>query len=171
MRRLTSQSSPVPPLPFRGTGDGSDGGATVKLGSPTPTKTVVSDPVVVHLDVSDAPLLASPEQSPASVTAGEGGVPSANLAQPAAANLAGQRANAATPAPEKVSGTANSSADAGARPAPPPQKPRPRRRKRVSVRHLMQAWGVSLVVHVVMLSALAAATFTLDGHDQEDRQF
>ena len=28
------------------------------------------------------------------------------------------------------------------------------------MRYLMQAWGVSLVVHVVILSALAAATFT-----------
>ena len=36
----------------------------------------------------------------------------------------------------------------------------PRRRKRVRLRYLMQAWGVSLVVHVVILSALAAATFT-----------
>ena len=37
---------------------------------------------------------------------------------------------------------------------------RTRRRKRVRLRYLMQAWGVSLVVHVVILSALAAATFS-----------
>ena len=39
-------------------------------------------------------------------------------------------------------------------------KLRPRRRRRVRMRYLMQAWSVSLLVHVVILSALAAATFT-----------
>ena len=39
-------------------------------------------------------------------------------------------------------------------------KLRPRRRRRVRMRYLMQAWSVSLLVHVVILSALAAATFS-----------
>jgi hypothetical protein len=39
-------------------------------------------------------------------------------------------------------------------------KLRPRRRRRVRLRYLMQAWSVSLVVHVAILSALAAATFS-----------
>ena len=37
---------------------------------------------------------------------------------------------------------------------------RPTRLRRVRMRYLMQAWSVSLLVHVVILSALAAATFT-----------
>ncbi|MFO0892360.1 MAG: hypothetical protein U0790_24875 [Isosphaeraceae bacterium] len=37
---------------------------------------------------------------------------------------------------------------------------RPRRRSRVRLRHLLPAWCVSLMVHVVILSALAAATFS-----------
>jgi hypothetical protein len=37
---------------------------------------------------------------------------------------------------------------------------RNRRRSRVRLRYLMQAWGVSLVVHAAILSALAAATFS-----------
>jgi hypothetical protein len=39
-------------------------------------------------------------------------------------------------------------------------KLRPRRRRRVRLRYLMQAWSVSLVVHVAILSALATATFS-----------
>ena len=48
-------------------------------------------------------------------------------------------------------------------------KLRPRRRRKVRLRYLMQAWSVSLVVHVVILSALAAATFTARS-GQEDPQ-
>ena len=39
-------------------------------------------------------------------------------------------------------------------------KLRPTAPARVRLRYLMQAWSVSLVVHVAILSALAAATFT-----------
>ena len=45
-------------------------------------------------------------------------------------------------------------------PAAAGSKLRPRRRRRVRMRYLMQAWTVSLLVHVVILSALAAATFS-----------
>ena len=76
-------AGPAPPRPPRETGDGGDGSITVKLGSPTPTKTVVSDPVVVRLDVSDAPL-AGPEPVPAIITAGEGNLLSTGMTQPAA---------------------------------------------------------------------------------------
>jgi len=48
----------------------------------------------------------------------------------------------------------------GPRPAPRGSNLRPRRRRRLRLRYLIQAWGVSLVVHVVILSVLAAATFT-----------
>jgi hypothetical protein len=39
-------------------------------------------------------------------------------------------------------------------------KLRPTRRRKVRLRHLLPAWSVSLLVHVVILSALAAATFS-----------
>ena len=45
-------------------------------------------------------------------------------------------------------------------PVAPGSKLRPRRRRRVRMRYLMQAWTVSLLVHVAILSALAAATFS-----------
>ena len=41
-----------------------------------------------------------------------------------------------------------------------PPKLRRRRRGRIRLRYLMQAWGVSLIVHAAILSALAAATFS-----------
>ena len=44
--------------------------------------------------------------------------------------------------------------------APRALKLRSQRRYRVRLRHLLPAWSVSLVVHVVILSALAAATFS-----------
>src|SRR5262249_57063217 len=48
----------------------------------------------------------------------------------------------------------------GPRPGPPGVKLRTRRRyRRVRMLYLLQAWSVSLVVHVAILSALAAATF------------
>jgi len=46
------------------------------------------------------------------------------------------------------------------RPAPRGSNLRSKRRHRVRLRYLVQAWGVSLVVHVAILSVLAAATFT-----------
>ena len=39
-------------------------------------------------------------------------------------------------------------------------KLRPKRRRRIRMRYLMRAWTVSLLVHVAILSALAAATFS-----------
>ena len=44
--------------------------------------------------------------------------------------------------------------------APRALKLRSQRRYRARLRHLLPAWSVSLVVHVVILSALAAATFS-----------
>jgi hypothetical protein len=44
--------------------------------------------------------------------------------------------------------------------APKAPKLRPRRRGRIRLRYLLQAWSVSLVVHVGILTALAAATFS-----------
>jgi hypothetical protein len=65
-----------------------------------------------------------------------------------------------TPAPDAAV------ADPTPAPAPAPdaapraRKLRPRRRRRTRLKHLLPAWSVSLVVHLVIFSALAAATFT-----------
>jgi hypothetical protein len=55
--------------------------------------------------------------------------------------------------------TAPESVAIRAQPAPG-SRLRPRRRRRIRLRYLIQAWAVSLAVHVAILSALAAATFT-----------
>jgi von Willebrand factor type A domain len=71
-----------------------------------------------------------------------------------------------TPGPSPATAQAEPSGSAppaaGQRPAKPPgSKLRPKRRRgKVRLLYLMQAWSVSLVVHIVILSALAAATFT-----------
>lgn len=44
-------------------------------------------------------------------------------------------------------------------------KLRPRRRQRIGLQRLLPAWSVSLLVHVVILTALAAATFTAQDRD------
>ena len=48
-----------------------------------------------------------------------------------------------------------------ANPASARTKLRPRHRRKIRIRYLMQAWTVSLLVHVLILSALAAATFSV----------
>ncbi len=48
---------------------------------------------------------------------------------------------------------------------------RPRRRQRVRLRHLLPAWSVSLLVHVVILSALAAATFSAQDPNKKPISF
>ena len=71
---------------------------------------------------------------------------------------------------------------AAPRPLPPPRPPRPpaprgprscRPRQAAAaarLRHLLPAWSVSLLVHVAILSALAAATFSAQDSDQEAHQ-
>jgi hypothetical protein len=75
-----------------------------------------------------------------------------------------------TPAAAAPAETANAEPgaalrDSGAAPQPAPKvttlRPR-RRRRRIRLLYLMQAWSVSLVVHVAILSALAWATFKSD---------
>jgi von Willebrand factor type A domain len=56
-------------------------------------------------------------------------------------------------------------------PTPRSPKLRPRRRQRVQLRHLLPAWSVSLLVHVVILSALAAATFSAQGRNKKPVSF
>ncbi len=59
-----------------------------------------------------------------------------------------------------------SAAASGSEPAVRAPKLRPQRRQRVRLSHLLPAWSVSLLVHVVILSALAAATFTAQDKDR-----
>ena len=66
-----------------------------------------------------------------------------------------------TPAGTSAAGNPGSSVPASSNVAAPrTPKLRRRMRARVRLRYLMQAWGVSLMVHAAILSALAAATFS-----------
>ena len=72
------------------------------------------------------------------------------------------------PADSPAGAAASSAGAAGTEPTvrtPRLPKLQPRRHTRVRLRHLLPAWSVSLLVHVVILSALAAATFT--AHDDK----
>jgi hypothetical protein len=116
-------------------------------------KTVVSDPVVMSLTGS-GPTVAD---MGAGSSADQAGTDRAmNTVEPTTAALAGAkdaRSAATTPAHSEP-GTA-----AGG--VPRVKRLRgTRRRRRIRLRYLMQAWGVSLIVHVAILSALAAATFS-----------
>jgi len=76
--------------------------------------------------------------------------------------------NSSTPDPAvRPSGAAPASSKLASR-AP---KLWPQRRQRVRLRHLLPAWSVSLLVHVVILSALAAATFSAQDRDKKPINF
>jgi von Willebrand factor type A domain len=113
--------------------------------------TMISDPVIVNLGNTGA--AGSDSKSvPASHQPGAqplGPDEKAQVFERAEAQPAGSTSSAsqANPSP-------------GAKTAPQVNRLRSKRRTRVRLRYLMQAWGVSLVVHVVILSALAAATFS-----------
>jgi hypothetical protein len=85
----------------------------------------------------------------------------------AALGLASKGVTSPTETDEPTPGTAP---DGSRVPPRPPRsslgtrasKLRPKRRRRVRLRYLSQAWAVSLVIHVGILSALAAATFRGD---------
>ncbi len=110
-------------------------------------KTVISDPVVVCLSNSGPSATASDE--PPNGTQNLRAIP-----------VAVEQSETASPpgSPESLSATAPVASRLSSK--PPVTKLRPKRRRRVRLRYLMQAWSVSLVVHVAILSALAAATFT-----------
>ena len=76
--------------------------------------------------------------------------------------------NSSTPDP---AGTPSSAASASSEPASRAPKLRPQRRQRVRLRHLLPAWSVSLLVHVVILSALAAATFSAQDKNKKPISF
>ncbi len=76
--------------------------------------------------------------------------------------------NSSTPDP---AGNPSSAAPASSEPASRAPKLWPQRRQRVRLRHLLPAWSVSLLVHVVILSALAAATFSAQDRDKKPINF
>ena len=110
---------------------------------------MVSDPVVVCLTGTEPPAPASNE-------------PSNGVEIPPAGPATAEQRDDASP-PDIPPATLGSEVVASrTRPAPRVSKLRPRRRRRIRLRYLMQAWGVSLIVHVAILLALAAATFSPD---------
>ena len=116
--------------------------------SRAPTGTIVADPLVVGLgdtvivnhDQVDKPTEEVTRSNPLSVASEAPTVPASD-STPAQAEEATEQ----KPRANRLS--------AGA-------KIRPRRRRRGRMRYLMQAWTVSLLIHVAILSALAAATFS-----------
>ncbi|WP_165246740.1 hypothetical protein [Paludisphaera soli] len=67
------------------------------------------------------------------------------------------------PAPKTESAPAGPTTESAPAPTPSqtPRGPRlqPRRRRRIRLKHVLPAWSVSLVVHLLIFTALAAATF------------
>ncbi len=97
-----------------------------------------------------APLVVGVEEQPAEDGAAE--------TVPGAGEVEENGAASSVPSP---SNGAKGDPGRGAKAASPKgPKLRPRRRGRIRLRYLLQAWSVSLVVHVGILTALAAATFT-----------
>jgi hypothetical protein len=130
------------------------------LARPTPPSsspgTIISDPVVVNLGSSGA-VVTSVSTAPVPLQR------ATELAAPGdKSKLSDGTEGQPVPAPTTLASPTISQSNQSPSPNAGPQikRLRTRRRKPVRLRYLMQAWGVSLVVHVVILSALAAATFT-----------
>jgi hypothetical protein len=134
----------ISPAPSNGAGRGNDV-ASVPATSGFTAKTVVTEQVVMKLSGNGAAVVETRVTPPAP-------------ASPASSSPAAVPAESSSPVDEL-------SAPAGKPVAPEGTVPRAarlrnRRRSRVRLRYLMQAWGVSLVVHAAILSALAAATLS-----------
>jgi len=135
-------------------------GNRVQAAMPTEVtaQTIETAPVVVVVGAvnSGSPGAAPLGDKVASTSAGE-----AARAESAPATQAVTPASIA-PATPPADGTATSepSSQSSSSRAAPTAKLRPKRRRRVRVRYLLQAWGVSLMVHIAILLALAAATFS-----------
>ncbi len=144
-------TAPLATSPTHGEVVGGDVSST-----PTPSETIpqtmISDPVIVTLASSGTVASGSDTLPPTEQTGSQ--IAGNNGESTSSAVVGDQPVSPAAPTPAQ----GNLGASAGI--SPQIKKLRTRRRKRVRVRYLMQAWGVSLVVHVVILSALAAATFS-----------
>ncbi len=73
--------------------------------------------------------------------------------------------------PASSSAATTSTAPAGSESPVRVPKLQPKRRARIRLRHLLPAWSVSLLVHIVILSALAAATFSAQDKDKKAVNF
>jgi hypothetical protein len=130
------------------------------LSTPTPPRsspgTIISDPVVVNLGSSGA-VVTSVSTAPTPLQ-----IATELAASVDKSKLSDGAEGQSVPAPTTLASPTISQSNQSPSPNAGPQinRLRTRRRKPVRLRYLMQAWGVSLVVHVVILSALAAATFT-----------
>lgn len=141
----------------------SDSLGTARTAVPTEVtaQTIEAAPVVVGMGAGDSgPAVRAPQGDAAAATSPSQAANGESVpGDPAPATQArgASEAGAATEAATLPGGTQpNPSARSGA----PAAKLRPRRRRRARMRYLLQAWGFSLVVHVAILSALAAATFS-----------
>ena len=76
-----------------------------------------------------------------------------------------------SPTSDPPAASLSSAAPVSSQPTSRALKLRPRRRQRVRLRHLLPAWSVSLLVHVVILSALAAATFSAQDRNKKPVSF
>ncbi len=139
-------TSPLSPAPANGAPLGRD--TTTALAGPVlEAQTMVVEPASVSREGPGGARADSAAALP---------VTQAGMTQPTDTKESG---TAAGPGSPSVSAEATGSGSSP-RPGPRGTNLRPRRRRRVRLRYLIQAWGVSLGVHVVILSALAAATFT-----------
>ena len=138
-----------PEQPIKKNIGGHVGSALTAMG--VSTRTVVADPVTVGLEEV-------PSTSP-DLPVGEPQVDQASLATPEAARDSAAVPDTGLP-PVQAEVPEPGKTGRGKPGSIRVSKLRPRRRRRVRMRYLMQAWSVSLLVHVVILLALAAATFT-----------
>ena len=145
--RLASTSPSVSGPADEGDQKGGDA-ATVPARSGVKVETIVADRVVIGAAGLGATGTNSTTEAQPSLAQSGTTLPE-NTAESVAA---------ATPSSPELSSAA-SAPSTGSNRTPRGSKLRPRRRRRVRLRYLIEAWSVSLVVHVAILSALAAATF------------
>jgi hypothetical protein len=138
------------------------GANRVQVAMPTEVtaQTIEAAPVVVGVGAVNSGSLgaASGGNAMTPISAGVAVQAAAPQANEAASSLQGNPATSTPGAPPLSESSAPPSASSSR--ATPAARLRPKRRRRVRVRYILQAWGVSLVVHIAILSALAAATFS-----------
>jgi hypothetical protein len=167
LEKLEGEATALPSKPARGGNFDADVAlAPAAVGQSVPT--MVAAPVVIGLLSADQ---AGTISSRVSTATGADTVPGGETVESGIASAPGSStspAEATTTVADAGSSPALAPAPAPAptpasAPGPRVTKLRPKQRRgRVRLRHVMQAWSVSLVVHVVVLSALAAATFSTD---------
>ena len=149
--QFADAAQPTAPAPTPAPDENKVRGDVTSMSRTTPSKmvpgTMISDPVIVAVKGSSG-VVADGQASEQSAT---------DAADPKLKSTVSADKQP-TPAVGMAS-QGNASADAST-PGSQGDNLRTRRRKQARRRYLMEAWGASLVVHVVLLSALAAGTFT-----------